>query len=133
MDFLKGKENLSNLFLRLGLAATLLWSVRTKFSTPEVVAGLFNKFGLTFFGNVAAVQVVATVLLISGILLVIGAFTRINGIFLSIYFLVTVILGIGTGFAIGPAVWKDFALLGGALALTFGGPGAYSIDEKMGK
>ncbi len=119
---------MGNFFLRWGMALTLLFSVRTKFAATGRVAGMMDKLGLGFMSP-TGVQVLGVVLAVSAILLLVGKWTRANGVFLTLFFLVTVIAGIGTGFGVGPALWKDLGLLGAALALAYGGAGSPGMDE----
>lgn len=133
MSGIKGKEDLGPLFLRIGLAITLILSVVVKFGNTQKVSGLMGALGISFASNAGIVTALGVILLISAALLLFGLATRANAIFLTVFFGVTIIAGLSAGiFSVGPAIWKDFAMIGGALALLFTGPGANSVDKKMG-
>ncbi|MFB6246431.1 MAG: DoxX family protein [Candidatus Pacearchaeota archaeon] len=131
MSDTKQDKELGPLFLRIGLALTLIFSLVTKFGNTEKVVGMMGKLGLNFASSPGVVTALGIILLISAALLIFGLFTRQNAIFLTVFFAVTVLTGISAGIlSAGPAIWKDFGLLGGALALVFLGAGSYSIDKK---
>ncbi len=117
MEFFKRYSEYGMVFLRLGFAATLLFSVFTKLSSTSQVAGMFGKAGIG--GGENLVTAMAIVLIIVSLMLIFGFATRLAAGFLTLFFLVTLI----AAFNVGPAVWKDFALLGASLALLFNGPG----------
>ncbi len=130
LDYFAERPEKANFFLRLGLALTLLWSVLTKFRATDQVVQMMNGLGVSFMANTTMVTLLGVVLLLSAILLLFGIWTRLNALFLTLFFLVTVIAGLANGpFRVGPGLWKDFALLGAALALLYGGPGAHSAGE----
>ena len=108
----------ANLSLRIGLALVLLWSVKTKFSTPDKVSGMMNALGLSFASS-GLVLVLAVVLAILAVSLIFNYKVKHSAWILSAFFAVTVILGIPNGFTVGPALWKDIGLLGASLSLAF--------------
>ncbi len=55
------KEKYADLALRVGIAGVLLWSVKTKFTTPDKVANMIGSFGLTFM-NASLVMALGVVL-----------------------------------------------------------------------
>ena len=111
------KAKYANWALRLGLAAVLLWSVKTKFTTPDKVSGMMGALGLGFANNLFVI-LLGTVLTITAIWLILGYKVKYPAIFLSLFFSVTIVLGLLNGFTVGPALWKDFGLLGASLALA---------------
>lgn len=113
MHFIKPSLKHANLALRWGLAVTLLWSVWTKFTATEQVAGLFGKTGLP--GDPTFVTIIGIILAILALMLIFDFKVRVAGLVLTGFFIVTLIAALpveGT-----PAVWKDFALLGGSISL----------------
>lgn len=119
MQAMKKHQALGPLFLRYGLALSLLWSVLTKLTKPEMVAGLFEALGLGFVSE-TMVTILAIGLLIAAVLLVLGKYLHEVGIVLSVFFIVAIVSGGLAGdaaFSVGPGIWKDFALLG--LAMYF--------------
>jgi hypothetical protein len=113
----------ANRVLRIGLALTLLWSVKTKLGNPEAVRGLFNNLGFTFV-TPGLVTVIAIGLLVISLLLITGKYLQIAGSLLVLFFLGALISGALAGdaaFSIGPGIWKDFALLGAAGFFALGG------------
>jgi uncharacterized membrane protein YphA (DoxX/SURF4 family) len=126
MQALHQKEPMGPLALRLGLAFSLLWSVLTKMTKTEMVAGLFKGLGFGPLANETVVIVVAIGLLALSVLLILGKYLHIVGILLTFFFLMTLIAGALAGdaaFSVGPGLWKDFALLGVALYFVFTGDG----------
>lgn len=106
--------------LSVGLLLTLLISAVKKFVATDTVTSLFGN--LLGFSAPALTIVVAVILLIAGIMIVVDWQRRIAAGFLSLFFLVTIISGVIAGgplFTAGPAIWKDFALLGASLALFY--------------
>lgn len=111
--------------LRVGLALTLLWSVLTKFRATEKVVGLFNNLGFSFVSP-GIIIAVAIFLLVVSLLLLAGKYLHVVGLLLSGFFAVSILAGIFAGdkpFSIGPAIWKDFALLGTSMYFMFKGSG----------
>lgn len=119
----KSHKNWAHLSLRIGLAATLLWSVSTKLTSTEQVVGLFNNLGLTFATPGIIIAISVGLLILSG-LLITGKYLQTTGYLLTIFFLVSLISGTFAGetpFSVGPGIWKDFALLGIAGYFALGG------------
>ncbi len=117
---------MGSIALRVGLALSLLWSVMTKFTKTDKVAGLLGKLGLNFASNETFVLAMGVFLLVVSILLIVGKYLQAVGIVLTLYFLVTIIAGAVAGdaaFSVGPAIWKDFAFIGASLYFVFTGDG----------
>jgi len=126
MQALHNKEPLGPLALRLGLALSLLWSVLTKFTNTEKVIKMLGALGLDFAANETFVILMGVFLLVMSILLVVGKYLHKVGILLTVYFLFTIIAGASAGdaaFSVGPAIWKDFGLVGASLYFVFAGSG----------
>ncbi|MFB6212422.1 MAG: DoxX family protein [Candidatus Magasanikbacteria bacterium] len=134
MDFLKNNAGLGPVFLRWGLALTLLASVRTKFMMTDKVVGMMKKLGLNFLANPTIIQVLGVVLALVSVALILNWQPRAMGVFLSVFFVVSLLAGIFAGkapFSVGPAIWKDFGLLGAALYLAFSGGSIEPIQAKQ--
>jgi len=125
LDSFARKSEYAPFVLRLGLALTILYSVKTKLAETMKVAGLFGKAG--FPQSEGLVTLMAIVLALAAIMLILGFRVRIAAAFLTIFFVITLL----TAFSVGPAVWKDFALLGGSVSLLLSGAGSVlAIDAK---
>jgi len=123
MEALKKHRGFASVALRYGLTLTLLWSLISKFTAPEMVAGLFSNLGFGFV-TPGLVTVIGIGLAVMALLLMTGKYLQIAGVLLTIYFLGSLIAGAFAGeaaFSVGPAIWKDFSLLGIALYFALGG------------
>lgn len=119
-------QNAAFLILRLGLAAVFIWFGASQLLSPSQWTSFLPSW-------VAAVQfpVVTFVLLnglfeiIAGVLLALGAWTRIAAFILAVHL-------VGIAFSIGynSVAVRDIGLALATLALAVGGAGSYSIDEK---
>ena len=126
MQALHGKEPLGPLALRIGLALSLLWSVLTKFTKTEKVVKMLGALGLDFAANDTFVILMGVFLLTMSVLLIVGKYLHIVGILMTVFFLFSLIAGATAGdadFSVGPAIWKDFGLLGASLYFVFAGNG----------
>lgn len=132
MQTLHDKQPLGPLSLRYGLALTLLWSVLTKFTHTDTVVAMTQALGFSFM-NKTIIIVIAIGLLVLAILLIWGKYLHIVGILLALFFLVTILAAAAAGdapFSVGPAIWKDFTLLGAALYFVFTGEGESCCKQK---
>ena len=96
------------------------------------VTGFFTQLGIPMPGISA--WLVTALELGGGILLILGAFTRLIALGLAIDMLVAILTyHIHNGFFMGqkPGVEFVLSLMVGALALVVGGPGAASVDEAI--
>jgi len=111
------KKKYASLALRWGLAIVVLWSVKTKFTTPDMVAGMMNSLGLGFANNFFVILLGIT---LGGLALwlISGHKVKYPAAVLSLFFSVTLVLGLLNGYTVGPALWKDFGLLGASLSLA---------------
>ena len=124
MQALHDKQPLGPLALRFGLALSLLWSVLTKFTKTEMVAGMLKALGLDFAANESFVILMGVFLLVLSVLLIIGKYLHIVGLLLTVFFLFSIVAGAVAGdapFSVGPAIWKDLGLIGAALYFVFSG------------
>ncbi len=123
----KSNASTGELALRLGLAVTLLYSVYTKLIGvgPEGVAQLFGKAAI-IPGSPTLVIAVAVALTVVALMLIAGFKMRIAGMFLSAFFVVTLL----TAWQAGSGVWKDIGLLGASLYFALGGAnGAHATAQ----
>lgn len=120
MQWFKKDDTKADWFLRVGLAIVLLFSAVTKFTATEQVSGLFGQLiGIESAGFTIFMAVVLSVL---ALLLLFDTWTQPVGTLLSVFFAVAIISGLVAGgptFSVGPAIWKDFGLLGASLAVAF--------------
>lgn len=117
---LEPNKTISGWTLRVGLVVTLLYSVVTKFLATGNVAKMMNK--LLGFGSPGVVYAVAVILVAASLMLLARWQERLAAGFLSLYFIVTLVSGLVAGgpmFSVGPAIWKDFGLLGASLAVFY--------------
>jgi len=131
MQFFKKRKDIGSLLLRIGYAATLLFSaIVMKFQHTEEVAGVWDKVGLGWLGGPSAVMIAGVILIILSAMILFGFNARIAGGLLVIFFIVTIISTMGTPIFDKLKVWKDFTLLGVALYFLFAGSGSYSISRR---
>ena len=133
MQALHNNAPLGPLALRLGLALSLLWSVLTKFTKTEKVAGMLGKLGLDFAANDTFVIIMGIFLLILAVLLIVNKYLHVVGLLLTVFFLFTIVAGATAGdapFSVGPAIWKDIGLLGASLYFVFAGNSKDCCSEK---
>lgn len=117
---LEPNKEVASWTLRVGLVVTLLYSVVTKFIATEQVTGMFNT--LLGFGTPGFTIGVGVVLILASIMLLTRWQDRLAAGFLTVFFAVSIISGWIAGgpmFSAGPAIWKDFGLLGASLALFY--------------
>lgn len=113
----ESRAKYGKLFLRVGLALTVLWSVKTKLTTPDKVAGMMGALGLSF-ASAGLVIALGVVLAVVAVWLISGYQVKYPAAFLAAFFIGTVVLGALKGFTVGPAIWKDIGLLGASMALV---------------
>ena len=133
MSILEGKEGMANFFLRIGLALTILWSVNTKLTSTDKVVGLFKALGLSFMASPGLIKALGVLLLLISVMMIVGWQVRYTGIFLTAFFLVSLLAGMFAGdalFSVGLAICKDFTLIGPSLALALGGAGEMSLENE---
>jgi uncharacterized membrane protein YphA (DoxX/SURF4 family) len=86
----------------------------------EQVTGMFQS--LLGFGTPAFTIGVAVVLVAVSLMLLSGWQQRVAAGFLTVFFAVSIISGLIAGgpmFSVGPAIWKDFGLLGASIAVFY--------------
>ena len=119
------KEEIGLLFLRLGLGGVFLWFGIDKFINPDVWSSLIPISGSAFLNVLGIVEILV------GVLVLIGLFTRVFASVAALM-LVGIIISIWTSFGFDYSIVRDGGLLFLALGIAFIGPGANSVDWKMG-
>ena len=124
MEWFSTDNKKASLFVRVGLALTLLLSALTKFTATEQVTGMFDT--LLGFGSAGFTIFMGVVVTVLALLLLFDVWPQPTGTALSVFFAVSIISGFiasvqagNAPFGVGPAIWKDFGLLGASLAVAF--------------
>jgi len=123
-------NDLALLLARILIAALFLIASYNKFKGLGGSAAYFTKLGVPQPSIMA--PVVAAFELAAGILLVVGYKTRLVALAIGVFVVIAALLA-HTNFADGNQLnhfLKNFAIVGGCLALFVTGAGAYSMDAK---
>lgn len=123
------RPNLGILILRVVLGVAFIAHGYSKFAVMGIdgVAGFFASIGIPMALFMA--WVVALVELLGGIGLLLGVGTRLSAFLLSIIMIVAIFTAkFQSGFLGGYEL--DVIILGGLLALLFGGAGKYSVQRE---
>jgi len=122
-------RNLAFLLGRLMVAALFIYDAWVTVRAPGGAASYIDKVGLP--GNTLSV-VLAAAMLIGGLLIVVGLWTRLAALAFAAFCIATATLfhyhpaDVGEMIQMG----KDLAVAGGFLFLAAAGPGIYSIDAR---
>lgn len=122
------KRQVGLLCLRIGIAVVLLavaWGMF--FGSVTVDLGRLFPFAP---GN-ELLKVAAIVEAVTGIMLLIGLFTRVFAWVAAVIFLMFVVGGSFLGLFISASLIKDVGLIGGAVALALNGSHLYSLDARL--
>lgn len=123
-------KNIAQFISRLILGAILIAHGWDKFQLTglEGITGFFDSIGVP--AAAIAAPVVATIEILGGIMLILGAFTHITGIILTLVMLGAAIFAhIPNGIFVGDGGWELVGAIGaGTLAFAAVGAGRYSID-----
>lgn len=128
----------SPLILRLAVGIVMAVHGWQKFSSGSdgwLGGGMLT--GLGFPAPVAFAWLVMLVELVGGIFLILGLFSRLSGILITIVLLVAIItvkskIGLIAGQGGGAGAELDLALAASALAVALLGPGGLSLDRMLG-
>lgn len=120
------------LFARFGLGFAFLWAGFGKLSDPAGFGMMLqNMMGVSEQMSSMTASTIGSLEFSAGILLLIGLLTRPSAIF-AIVILIGSLAMFGLDFGMGPAIWKDPAMLGMAALLFLYGSGKFGIDKKLG-
>lgn len=120
------------LFARFGLGFTFLWAGFGKLSDPAGFGMMLqNMMGVSEQMSSMAASAIGSLEFLAGVLLLIGLLTRPSALF-TIVILIGSLTMFGLDFGMGPAIWKDPAMIGMAALLFLYGSGKFGIDAKLG-
>ncbi len=129
----KNLINVGLLAVRLGLGAGFLWAGINKVSDPEGFGMMLqNMAGIDPMMAPNMSLLIGGLEVLSGILIWIGLITRIAAAY-QLVVLVGAQLMFGFDFTMGPAIWKDPALIGIAIMLLLYGSGKFGLDYRISK
>lgn len=128
-------NDIAKLISRILLGVILIAHGWDKFGITglEGITGFFDSIGVPAAG--IAAPLVAIVEILGGILLILGAFTRVTGIVVALLMLGAALFAhTGAGIFVANGGWELVGAIGaGYLALAAAGPGRYSIDALIGQ
>ena len=129
---LSGFNDIAILLARIFVAILFLIAAYNKFKGLGGSTAYMTKLGVPAPSIMA--PIVATFELVAGVLLLVGFKTRLVALAIGIFVVIAALLA-HTNFADGNQLnhfLKNFAIVGGCLALFVTGGGAYSVDAKRG-
>ena len=126
-------RNLAFLLGRILIAALFLYDGYLTVKAPNATAGFIGRVGLKLPVDAGTLALaLAAVMLVGGVLIIIGLWTRVPAILLAAFCVATAVL-----FHYHPndanemiQMGKDLGLAGGFLFLAAAGPGLYSVDAR---
>ncbi len=129
----KNLINVGLLAARLGLGAGFLWAGINKVSDPAAFGMMLqNMAGIDPMMAPSMALLIGSLETLSGVLVWIGLITRI-----AVGYQLIVLVGaqfmFGFDFTMGPAIWKDPALIGIAIMLLLYGSGKFGLDYRISK
>jgi putative oxidoreductase len=127
---LSAYNDIALLLARILIAILFLIASYNKFKGLGGSAAYFTKLGVPQASTMA--PIVAAFELIAGLLLLVGFKTRLVALAIGVFVIIAALLA-HTNFADGNQLnhfLKNFAIVGGCLALLVTGAGAYSMDAK---
>jgi len=129
----KNLINAGLLAARLGLGAGFLWAGINKVSDPEGFGMMLqNMAGIDPMMAPNMALLIGSLEVLSGVLIWIGLITRIAAAY-QLVVLVGAQVMFGFDFTMGPAIWKDPALIGIAIMLLLYGSGKFGLDYRISK
>ncbi len=129
----KNLINIGLLAVRLGLGAGFLWAGINKVSDPAAFGMMLqNMAGIDPMMAPNMALLIGSLEILSGVLIWIGLITRIATAY-QLVVLVGAQLMFGFDFTMGPAIWKDPALIGIAIMLLLYGSGKFGLDHRISK
>ena len=129
----KNLINVGLLAARLGLGAGFLWAGINKVIDPEGFGMMLqNMAGIEPSMAPSMALLIGSLETLSGVLVWLGLITRI-----AVGYQLIVLVGaqfmFGFDFTMGPAIWKDPALIGIAIMLLLYGSGKFGLDHRISK
>jgi len=129
----KNLINVGLLAARLGLGGGFLWAGINKVADPEGFGMMLqNMAGIDPMMAPNMALLIGSLEVLSGILIWIGLITRIAAAY-QLVVLIGAQLMFGFDFTMGPAIWKDPALIGIAIMLLLYGSGKFGLDYRISK
>ncbi len=129
----KNLINVGLLAVRLGLGAGFLWAGINKVSDPAAFGMMLqNMAGIDPMMAPNMALLIGSLEVLSGILLWIGLITRIAAAY-QLVVLIGSLFMFGFDFTMGPAIWKDPALIGITIMLLLYGSGKFGLDYRISK
>ncbi len=129
----KNLINVGLLAARLGLGAGFLWAGINKVIDPESFGMMLqNMAGIDPMMAPNMALLIGSLEILSGVLIWIGLITRIAAAY-QLIVLVGAQFMFGFDFTMGPAIWKDPALIGIAIMLLLYGSGKFGLDYLISK
>jgi len=129
----KNLINVGLLAVRLGLGAVFLWAGINKVTDPEGFGMMLqNMAGIDPMMAPNMALLIGGLEILSGVLIWIGLITRIAAAY-QLVVLVGALFMFGFNFTMGPAIWKDPALIGIAIMLLLYGSGKFGLDYRISK
>ena len=125
--------NIGLLAARLGLGAGFLWAGINKVADPAAFGMMLqNMAGIDPMMAPNMALLIGGLEILSGVLIWIGLITRI-----AVAYQLVVLIGaqvmFGFDFTMGPAIWKDPALIGITIMLLLYGSGKFGLDYLISK
>lgn len=129
----KNLINVGLLAVRLGLGAGFLWAGINKVADPAAFGMMLqNMAGIDPMMAPNMALLIGGLEILSGVLIWIGLITRI-----AVGYQLVVLIGaqvmFGFDFTMGPAIWKDPALIGITILLLLSGSGKFGLDYLISK
>jgi len=125
--------NIGLLAVRLGMGFGFFWAGLDKVLDPESF-GVFlqSMAGIDSIMGPNMSLLIGSLEILSGVLIGIGLITRIAAGY-QLVVLVSALFMFGFDFTMGPAIWKDPALIGITIMLLLYGSGKFSLDHRISK
>jgi len=129
----KNLINVGLLAARLGLGAGFLWAGINKVADPPSFGMMLqNMAGIDPMMAPNMALLIGGLEILSGVLIWIGLITRIAAAY-QLIVLVGALSMFGFDFTMGPAIWKDPALIGITIMLLLYGSGKFGLDYRISK
>ena len=129
----KNLINVGLLAVRLGLGAGFLWAGINKVSDPAAFGMMLqNMAGIDPMMAPNMALLIGSLEILSGVLIWIGLITRIAAAYQLVVLMGSQFM-FGFDFTMGPAIWKDPALIGIAIMLLLYGSGKFGLDYRISK